>query len=176
MGKLTDLITGHRLDDTHDERLRQNVARFLITKKGYKKKDILPRCVVIAKADQKKAVVTVDFAVRLSKGFYMIVKYGPGSLVTRRRAALAASRLLCDRQVPMVVVTNGLDAEILNGRDGKCLKTGLKGIPSKTKLLKLVTKDDFAMISPARAEVEARVLYAFEVDGSCPCDDTICRI
>ena len=31
-------------------------------------------------------------------------------------------------------------------------------------------------IAAERAEMESRIIYAFEVDGSCPCDDSICRL
>jgi hypothetical protein len=34
----------------------------------------------------------------------------------------------------------------------------------------------FEPISADRAEKEARIVYAFEVDGACTCDDTICRL
>jgi hypothetical protein len=29
-------------------------------------------------------------------------------------------------------------------------------------------------IAEERAEKESRILMAFEVDGSCPCDDSVC--
>ena len=51
----------------------------------------------------------------------MTVKSSRGSLVTRERESLAASRLACDVQVPLTVVTNGQDAEILDTLKGKVL-------------------------------------------------------
>ena len=43
MGELTDFITGQILPDTHDERLIQNISRFLVEDKGFSKNDILTR-------------------------------------------------------------------------------------------------------------------------------------
>jgi hypothetical protein len=106
----------------------------------------------------------------------MIIKYGPGSLITRHRPALAASRLVAPHQVPMVVVTNGEDAEVIEGATGKIIARGLELIPAKSELLKIVKNIRFDQISVKQAEMESRILYAFEVDGSCPCDDTICRL
>ena len=40
LGELVDFITGETIQDTHDERYRQKLARFLIEKKDYTKNDI----------------------------------------------------------------------------------------------------------------------------------------
>jgi hypothetical protein len=75
-----------------------------------------------------------------------------------------------------VVVTNGVDADILDGSTGKVISNGLDAILSKPELLKLLEKFIFGEIPENRAEAESRILFAYEVDGSCPCDDTICKI
>ena len=109
----------------------------------------------------------------------MIIKYGPGSLITRHRPVLAASRLLAPYQIPMAVVTNGEDADILDAKTGKLLASGLDAIPSKSDLTgaqSLIANASFEPISEQRAEKESRILYAYEIDGSCPCDDTVCRM
>jgi hypothetical protein len=40
---LSDFITGEKLADTHDERYRQKIARFLVQEKGYAREDVHPR-------------------------------------------------------------------------------------------------------------------------------------
>ena len=40
----------------------------------------------------------------------------------------------------------------------------------------LIADIHFKPISANRVEMESRIVYAYEVDGSCPCDDTICRL
>lgn len=177
LGKLTDFITGEILKDTHDERYRQKVARLLIETKGYRKADIVPRCdLPVAAGDNKRAIVKVDFKVILSGRTAMIIKYGPGSLVTRQRPALAASRLMEPYQIPFAVVTNGEDADILTGSTGKVFGSGLQGIPSRSDLDRMTADASFEPISVERAQMESRILYAFEVDGCCPCDDSVCRL
>jgi len=177
MGKLTDFITGEILKDTHDERYRQKLAHLLVESKGYRKTDIIPRCELLVTAgDHKQALIRVDFKVSLSGRACMIIKYGPGSLVTRQRPSLAASRLLEAYQIPFVVVTNGETADILAGASGKVISSGLEAIPSRTELGQLTAGSPFDSISKKRAEMESRILYAFEVDGCCPCDDSVCRL
>ena len=106
----------------------------------------------------------------------MVVKYGPGSLVTRRRPALAISRLIAPYQVPVVVVTNGEGAEIIDGLTGKVTALGLDSIPGKPDLRFRMAHYKPVTIPEERIEMEERIVYAFEVDDSCPCDDTICRL
>ena len=177
LGTLTDVITGEILKDTHDERYRQKLSRLLVEGKGYRKADVIPRCdLLVTAGDAKRALVKVDFKVSLSGRTCMIAKYGPGSLVTRQRPALAASRLLESYQIPIVVVTNGEGADILDGTTGKVMFSGLEKIPSRSELSRMTATAPFHGISAQRAEMESRILYAYEVDGCCPCDDSICRL
>jgi hypothetical protein len=148
----------------------------LVNAKGYQKKDIVAGLEVLAKAGEKRAVIRVDFGITLHDKICMIFKYGPGSIVTRRRPALAASRLVAPYQVPVVIVTNGEDAETLDGTTGNVLALGLDAIPAKTELMKRCEYEPFEQLDPNRVTMEARILYAYDVDGSCPCDDSICRL
>ena len=176
LGKTTDYITGEIIEDTHDERYRQNIARLLVTNCLYDKKDIISRHELLIKAGNNRAILKIDFLVSPGNRICMIIKYGPGSITTRHRPALAASRLVASYQVPVVVVTNGVDADILDGPTGKVISSGLDAIPPKQELLELSGKFIFSEIPENRADAESRILYAYEVDGSCPCDGTICRI
>jgi hypothetical protein len=176
LGELTDFITGETIKDTLDERYRQNIARLLVNQKGYFKKDIEPRRRLVARAGDRKAVVKIDFVVKLSGRMCMLVKFGPGSLVTRRRPALAASRLLAPYQIPIAVVTNGEGAEILEGESGHVLCQGIETIPSRAELRRICKRSQFKPVPAQRSEIESRIVYCYEVDGSCPCDEDICRL
>ena len=176
LGEINDFITGATLRDTHDERYRQKIARLLISRKGYHKKDIGLRKDLLVEAGQKRAIVKIDFLIYLSGRICMIIKYGPGSLVTRRRPVLAASRVLASYQIPVAVVTNGQDAEVLDGSTGKVVREGLENIPSKSELQSIGASAEFGTIPAQRAVMESRILYCYEVDDSCPCDEDVCRL
>ena len=176
LGEVADFLTGETIRETHDERYRQAIARLLVEQKGYPKKDILPRRDLRVTAGEKCAVIQVDFCVEIENRIYMIIRYAPGSLVTRHRPSLAVSRTFTGYQIPIVVVTNGVEADVIDGASGAVLAQGLDKIPSKSELLTHVRPADFPVISKARAEKELRIIYAFDVDGSCPCDDTVCRL
>ena len=176
LGERTDFITGETIIDTHDERYRQKIARLLINHKGYQKSDIKPRKDLLVQAGEKRAVIKIDFLINLSGKVCMIIKFGPGSIVTRRRPLLAASRILAPYQIPIAVVTNGEDAEILEGASGRVISRGLETIPGREQLVELIYADHFNRIPAERAEMESRILYCYEVDGSCPCDENVCKI
>ncbi|MDM8550123.1 type I restriction enzyme HsdR N-terminal domain-containing protein [Desulfobacterales bacterium HSG2] len=179
------------MEDTYDERYRQNLARLLVDQKGYSKNEIQPRCDLLVAAGDKRAIIKIDFKITLYGLFRsqadireqdedarvcMVIKYGPGSLVTRQRPALAISRLSAPYQIPVVVVTNGEDADIMDAASGKVVSSGIDAIPSRGELVQRAENARFDPIPAKRAEMESRIVYAFEVDGSCPCDDTLCRL
>ena len=176
LGELADYITGETIQDTHDERYRQKLARLLVDHKGYLKKEIQPRRKLFITAADKQAVLMIDYTITLAGKICIMLKYGPGSLVTRHRPALAASRLIAPYQVPLVVVTNGENADLLEGASGKIISTGFESIPDKIELIDKIDNLHFNPISPKQAEMESKIIYAFEVDGSCMCDDNICKL
>ena len=129
LGDLDDLITGERIKDTLDERYRQKIAQLLINQKGYLKTDITPRRQMMVTAGDCKAILKMDFVINIAGRIGMIIKFGPGSIVTRRRPVLAASRIIAPYQIPLAVVTNGEDAEIIDGSSIR-RDDSLIGIPS----------------------------------------------
>lgn len=176
LGTLTDFLTGNVIDDTLDERYRQNIARILVNEKGFQPSEIVQDYKLTVRASEKKAILKIDFIVHIDGVQQMLVKYGPGSITTRHRPALAASRLTGPDQIPVVVVTNGEEADILDGKTGDLLDRGLNRIPSRQDLIDLASRRPREPVCAKRSVLESRILFAFDVDGSCPCDTDICRI
>ena len=176
LGQLTDYISGDTLDDTLDERHRQSLGRLLVEQKGYAKAHITPRHTLEVRTENKCARLLITYLVRPSRRIAMLIQYGPGSLVTRHRPALAMSRLVADYQIPVVVVTNGERADILSGQNGKVMNTGLENIPDFDELTELSARHTWDAVSRERIKMESRILMAFEVDDRCPCDESTCTI
>ncbi len=174
LGHLVDSVTGRTIDDTHDERYRQKIARLLLASKGYSISDIYPNQIVTVKVANRTARVPVTFTVRIDDRTAMLIQYGPGSLVTRHRPALALGRLAAPYPIPVVVVSNGEQADILDGATGRVLRTGLHQIPSRQELRHSIEDRTWHPLSRRRAEMEARIVMAYEVDDRCPCDSDVC--
>lgn len=173
-GLCTDYISGEKITDTDDERYRQELARFLVEKKGYAKSDIEVRQKIETLFAGQFVTSTIDFVVRSGTKRFMIIRYGPGSLVTRERAAIAAARVLePSYRIPLAVVTNGVDAEVLDTATGKIFHEGLDTIPGKKEAVSLVATLDFLSFPDGlKHERELRILNAFDVEVCCvggPC-------
>ena len=176
LGELKDIVTGRLIPDTHDERYRQKIARILMNQSSFKKDEISTRRELIVGTDPKKAVVFLDFVIHLENRMVMIVKYGPGSIVTRHQPALAAARLVAPYRVPIVVVSNGREADVLDGETGRVTGRGFRAIPHRETVMENISEFSFRPVTPSQAAMASRLIYAYEVDGSCPCDDGICRL
>lgn len=176
LGEMIDFLTGKTIEDSHDERLRQEIARYLVEHKGYDKTDIRPAEKILVRCGENRARIPLDFRIFLHGKTAMIVKYGPGSIVTRHQSALALSRLVAPYQVPVVIVTNGLAVDVISGKNGRRLGEGFDAIPSKQHLMMLVSGMTWTPLSDKQIEMASRILYAYEIDGACPCDNTVCRL
>lgn len=175
LGKIIDFITGREITDTDDERYRQKLARILVEGKGYAKEDIKVKHRIEMVIEEKKFISMVDFVIKVNGTNFMVIKYGPGSIVTRERPALASARLIGPYQIPLTVVTNGEDAEILDTVSGKVISTGIDSIPDKRSALESANNTPLVKISPEQLEAEKRILSAYDyLEHSLECDDDWC--
>ncbi len=168
-GTLNDYLTGEELTDTDDERLRQQLSRMMIEEKGYAREELLPRRFIDTLFAKCFVRSTIELTVSIQHIDFMIIRYGPGSLVSRERAAVAAARVLNpEYQIPLAVVTNCEDAEIIDTSTGKILGYGLHSIPDRVTAEKLL--DQLVFLPPRqgqRRERELRILNAFDVERCC---------
>ncbi|OIP46951.1 MAG: hypothetical protein COX17_07310 [Deltaproteobacteria bacterium CG23_combo_of_CG06-09_8_20_14_all_60_8] len=168
-GACTDYLTGASLVDTDDERYRQKLARLLVEEKGYDRAELTARQTIETQFAGQFTVSRIDLVVSCQDRRFMVVRYGPGSLVTRERPAIAAARVLeANYQMPLAVVTNGEDAELLDTATGQVLGTGLAAIPSRAEAVALLPALHFLPPLPdARRERELRILNVFDVEVCC---------
>jgi hypothetical protein len=176
LGELTDFITGRTLVDTHDERARQKIARFLVEQKGYSKEDIETRRVLPLTLDGDEGAVTVDFILKLDDKAFAVIMFAPGSVVTRERSTVAVARLVEQYAVPFAVVTNGVEAEVLETKSGAVVARGLDGIPSKLEATNIIGTVAFESMPKESLEKEKRILFAFEVLAERECDEFTCSL
>ena len=173
-GHTTDFVTGEQVVDTDDERFRQQLARFLVEQKGYAKSELRVRQKIETLFARQFVTSVIDIVVQVEGKRLLVVRYGPGSIVTRQRAAIAAARVLADDQmIPLAVVTNGIDADVMDARSGKLLSQGLDSIPHRQQAEELFESLDFTPLADdKKRERELRILNAFDIEVCCaggPC-------
>ncbi len=176
LGELKDFLTGFVLTDTFDERYRQKIAKNLVRNCGFKKSDIQSNMKLTVVAGKRKAVIKIDFLVKYHGKIIAVIKYAPGSIVTRRLSTVALSRIIESYQIPIVVVTNGEDAEIIDGFSKKNVANGFENFPDREMVKKKMKSFSFKTIKKEIFDQASRIAYACEIDGACPCDSDICII
>jgi hypothetical protein len=176
LGDTFDYITGRVVPDTHDERIRQAIAKLLVDVKGFDKNDIVVRQQLALTVDQMTGFIHVDFTIQMKDKTCMMIMYGPGSLVTRQRPTLAAARLFRDYVIPFAVITNGKGAIVMDTASGKNIAEGLAAIPSKQQLLEKTNHMDYLRISENQREKEKRILFVMDVLTHQECSDYTCSL
>ena len=168
-GSLKDYLTEEELIDTDDERIRQDLSRMMVEEKGYDRAVLKPRTKIETFFSRCFVTSTIELTVSVRQKQCMIIRYGPGSLVSRERAAIAAARVINpDYCIPLAVVTNGRDAELLDTRTGKILGYGLDAIPDRDTIEEMSTQLVFRPPPEAtKRERELRILNAFDVERCC---------
>ncbi|MBB5348644.1 type I restriction enzyme HsdR N-terminal domain-containing protein [Desulfoprunum benzoelyticum] len=168
-GTLNDYLTGEELTDTDDERIRQELSRMMVEEKQYHRDELLPRLSIDTFFARCYVRSVIDLTVCLENRQIMIIRYGPGSLVSRERAAIAAARVLNPASViPLAVVTNGREAELLETSTGKILEYGLHSIPDRsTALAMTATMPILPPPEGKKREQEMRILNAFDLERCC---------
>jgi hypothetical protein len=175
LGKTIDFITGREITDTDDERYRQKLARFLVEEKGYAKEEIETKRRLEMTIGNEKVLSMVDFVVKVDGTVFLAIRYGPGSIVTRERPALASARIMENYEVPITIVTNGEDAEVLDTFSGRVMETGLEAVPHKNAAVKQLKNIKLHHLSEKQLETEKRVLSAYDwLEHSLECDDDWC--
>ncbi len=168
-GTLLDYLTGEELPDTDDERVRQELARMFVEELGYSREELQPRLQIRSEFNNNQVISTIELLVTVDEKRVMIVRYGPGSLVTREKAAIAAARILDpDYRIPLAVVTNGRDAELMETGRGKVLAAGMQGIPSREEVLELARVYGFIPYPDKEEREKAlRILNVFDEEICC---------
>lgn len=168
-GTLVDYLTGEKLPDTDDERIRQGLARMMVEEKNYPRETLRPRLRIETLFARSFVISTIELTVLFDARPFMVIRYGPGSLVSRERAAIAAARVLYpSHAMPLAVVTNGLDAELLDTATGKVIGCGLSAIPDFAAAGEMMARLEFhPPPGGPKRERELRILNAFDVERCC---------
>ncbi len=168
-GELQDYLTGTLLSDTDDERIRQGLARLLVEQLGYAKEELEPRLTINSCYNNNRVQTLIELTVRIMGKRLFLLRYGPGSLVTREKAAVSAARILDpEYRIPLAIVTNGRDAELIETAGGKVLAEGMECIPNRQRAEALLQEYVFEPFAdPGLRDKALRILNVFDQEVCC---------
>jgi hypothetical protein len=146
---------------------RNMVSYLLLEKKGYLPEDIEKRVVFEVKLGQETAYSSVDFLISVSGKRAMVIKCAAGSLSSRERQAVAIARLIGSPPVPVAVVADPVNAEVLDVATGKVVGEGFGAIPVRDRIVEMLSEYSTKPLSLERLEKEKRILLAFDAIRCC---------
>jgi len=146
---------------------RKMVSYLLVEKKGYLPEDIEKRVVFEVKLGQETVYSSVDFLISVAGKKAMVIKCAAGSLSSRERQATAAARLIGSPPVPVAVVADPVNAEVLDVATGKVVGEGFGAIPVRDRILQMLSEYSSKPLSLERLEKEKRILLAFDAIRCC---------
>jgi hypothetical protein len=159
---LTDFVTGKEVPNIGAEENRQRAERLLVEEKGYSKDDIEVDADLRFTIGDEDIQSHVDLVVRIQDKRFMVLRCVPGSLGSRERETLASARLLDAYQIPLSVVTDGKDAEVLDTITGELVGQGVGAIPSKKEAVQQMGTTRLQPLSRERLERERIIFRAYD--------------
>jgi hypothetical protein len=171
MDEPRDLITGEPLPDREDEPVRQAAERLLLDL-GYGKEQVLVEAQRQVDWQGGCLPVRADLVVEIQGRPALLLRCARGSLVSREREAVAAARLLAEPWVPLALVYNGQEAELLEVASGKVLASGPAVVPDPAELARRVGEMPAHAPTPKEITQAARVYSAYSFI-SCPSQCTV---
>jgi hypothetical protein len=165
--RLVDCLTGKEIPFSNKDNIRQKMLRFLIDEKGYRKEEIRVDSEIRYRIESATMVSLVDISIVLGNKTLMVWKCASGSVVSRERQIIASARLLEDYLVPLAVVTNGRDLELLDTSTEKVTGEGRDAIPRREELVRLAEEFSARPTNREKLANEQRVLYTYDAI-TCP--------
>ena len=161
-GTLRDYLSGDEIDETTFEEFRQLLARLLVEEKGY------PRDRLKAKVPLKYCVGGEDFERPIDYVLYdeqdrpiFIIIFCAGNVATFERETVCAARLIAGGPVPYALVTDTMDATLLDVKTGDTVARSMDAVPDHDKLLAMVDKADMQPLTDEQREKQTRVFHTY---------------
>lgn len=159
---LTDYITGATVPNLGAEMNRQQVERYLVEEKGYRREEILVDAPIQVEIEGEVYRSSVDLVIQIGDRPLMAVKCAAGSLGSREREAVSAARLLGASPMPLAVVSDGATATVLDTLTGKPKGTGLDAIPHRREAMQMARSEPLPPIAAERIIRERLVFRSYD--------------
>ncbi|WP_415519718.1 MAG: type I restriction enzyme HsdR N-terminal domain-containing protein [Desulfovibrio aminophilus] len=135
-GTLRDYLTGEEIEETTYEEFRQALARLLVEERGY------PRDRLRAKVELPYEVDGEAYSRRVDLVAYdpedrpaLLVFFSSGDVGSYERETVVAARLFPGGPVPLALVTDTMQAQLLDTVSGEVLASGMASVPTWDDLL-----------------------------------------
>jgi len=151
------------------EKVKQNVKKFLVEKKGYSKEEIITNYEFDVDANGNVTKVIADLVIRVNGRNAMVIMCAPPSTLTPyEMMVLACARVL---NIPLAIATEWRETTILDTYTGQVVGKSLDDIPEKNRL-----RLEYKKIPEDKVEKAKRILITYQYVLHCKCPDFNSRI
>ena len=148
------------------ERVKQDVEKFLIEKKGYSKEEIIVNYEFDVNVKDNITKAIADIVIRVNGRNAMVIMCAPPStLVPYEMMALACARVL---NIPLAIATEWKETTILDTYTGKVLGKSLEDIPERNRL-----RLEYKKIPEDKVEKAKRILITYHYVLHCNCSELV---
>lgn len=159
---IVDFITGEPVTNLGAEANRQQVERYLVDVKGYRREDVIVDAPIDVVIDGDVYRSAVDLIIQVENRPLMAVKCAAGALGSREREIVSAARLYGTPPLPLAVVSDGTAATVLDAATGRKTGDGLAAIPSRDEAVILSRADPLPPLAPDRLARERLVFRSYD--------------
>lgn len=161
-GTLRDYLTGEEIDETTFEEFRQALAKFMVEEKGY------PKDRLNAKVTLKYCVEGEEFERPLDLVLYdgqgkplFVVIFCAGEVGSFERETVCAARLIDDGPVAYALVSDSMDASLLDVRTGDVVAKSMNAVPEYGRLLEMIAEAEITPLTDEQKEKQIRVFHTY---------------
>ncbi len=159
---IVDYITGKTVPNVGAEEIRQRVEQYLVEIKKYTRNDICVDADITMDIDGCHYASRLDLVVSVENKNIMVIKCAAGSLESREREVVSASRIYRSPSVPLAVVSDSRTAVIYDAVSGKKVGEGLSRIPSRSEAIEFLKEFKPSAFSDKKLEKEKIIFRSYD--------------
>ncbi|WFS61271.1 type I restriction enzyme HsdR N-terminal domain-containing protein [Pseudodesulfovibrio thermohalotolerans] len=161
-GTLRDYLSGEEIDETTFEEFRQLLARLLVEEKGYPKDRLKAKVPLKYCVEGEEFERSIDFVLYDEQGRpVFLVLFCAGEVATFERETVCAARLIEGGPVPYALVTDTMDATLLDVRTGEEIARSMDAVPDYERLMRMVGEAEFTPLTDEQRERQTRVFHTY---------------
>lgn len=161
-GTLRDYLSGKEIDETTFEEFRQLLAKLLVEEKGYPKDRLKAKVPLKYCVDDEEFERPIDYVLYDEHGKpIFIIIFCAGEVGSFERETVCAARLLEGGPVPYALVTDTMDASLMDVATGECVAKSMAAVPDYDTLLEMVEKAEIEPLTEEQREKQTRVFHTY---------------
>lgn len=161
-GTLRDYLTGVEIDETTFEEFRQALVRLLVEDKGYPREQIRGKVALTYCVDGEEHERPLDFVVYDKQGVpIFVIIFCAGEVGTFERETVCAGRLIEGGPVAYALVTDTMNASLMDVRTGDAMAHGMNAVPDWDQLMDMVRRADTTPLTDEQREMQTRVFHTY---------------